>query len=108
MAGSGDFLLAATEYHKLGWAIVPTIAGQKRPAVDWKRYQKIRATTEQVAAWFSEPCDYGGIAVVLGSVSGGLWVRDFDAPGSYEKWMEDYPEYARTMPTVKTPRGAHV
>ena len=50
-----------------------------------------------------------GLAVVLGSRSGGLYARDFDEFTSYTRWAEKYPELAQELPTSQTPRpGRHV
>src|SRR5262245_60507560 len=49
-----------------------------------------------------------GLAVVLGSISGGLAVRDYDDAGAYQRWAGDHPELARRLPTVRTGRGFHV
>jgi hypothetical protein len=49
-----------------------------------------------------------GLAVVLGSASGGLACRDWDDAGAYHRWADDHPGLAATLPTVQTPRGFHV
>jgi len=46
---------------------------------------------------------------VLGSVSGGLVCRDFDAMAAFEAWAAEYPALAKELPTVETGRpGRHV
>jgi bifunctional DNA primase/polymerase-like protein len=52
--------------------------------------------------------DITGIAVVLGSASGGLACRDFDDESAYQRWATEHPKLASTLPTVQTARGAHV
>jgi hypothetical protein len=53
--------------------------------------------------------DVGGLAVVLGSASGGRnWVlccRDWDDLDAYFRWREEHPELAAILPTVVTPGG---
>ena len=49
------------------------------------------------------------MAVVLGSVSGGLVCRDFDAMEAFDAWAAEYPKFAKELPTVETGRpGRHV
>jgi hypothetical protein len=49
-----------------------------------------------------------GVAVLLGTVSGGLRVRDYDLEGAYHRWAEAHPDLAATLPTARTARGYHV
>ena len=49
-----------------------------------------------------------GLAVVLGRVSGGLAVRDFDDADAYHQWADAHPEDAKRLPTSRTGRGFHV
>lgn len=101
----------AVYYHSLGWSVVPVKDGEvKIPAVSWMRYQSERADETQLRRWFDPACGgrFTRIGIVLGPVSGRLAVRDFDIGERYDEWAEKYSEYARTLPTVRTRRGAHV
>lgn len=98
-------------YHGLGWSVVPVRNGEKKvPAVSWTPYQSDRADVAQLHRWFDP--GYGGcftrIGIVLGTISGRLAVRDFDIGARYDDWAEQYSEYSRILPTVRTKRGAHV
>jgi hypothetical protein len=98
---------AAETYASWGWSVVP-VKHDKTPAVRWKLRQTERATPQELSGWFSRIRDLGGVGIVLGAVSGHLWVRDFDDAEAYRVWAEAYPQVAATQPTVKTGRGFHV
>jgi hypothetical protein len=48
------------------------------------------------------------MAVILGPVSGDMVCRDYDLAESYERWKQEFPTLAVSLPTVKTSRGYHV
>lgn len=98
----------ALGYAARGWSIVPCIPGSKLPDAAWKQYQERRASEDEIRRWFAPGHRYEAMAVVLGGISQKTFVRDFDAPGSYEEWVDKNPEIAQVLPTVKTRRGAHV
>lgn len=58
----------AIKYQRLGWSIIPVQPKAKLPAVEWKLYQSIPATLEQIKTWFTSS-DYG-IGLVTGKRSG--------------------------------------
>ena len=96
---TGDTLLeAAIRYARLGWAIIPV--NGKASVGSWKPDQKKAADEAKLRRRFSK-ADVTGLAVVLGGVSGGLAVRDFDDAESYRKWAAANPE-STTIPTVRT------
>lgn len=100
-----DLLALAMKYASWGWSVFP-VAG-KRPLASWKRWQTERATPDELRAMFADP-RVTGIAIALGSVSGGLAVRDFDTNESYYAWCEANLEASHRLPTVRTARGWHV
>ena len=99
-------LQAALEYRRRGWSVIPMRMAEKRPAKRWRRYQKQLASDSTVRRWFKN--DELGVAVVFGSVSGGLASRDFDTMEAYDQWAAEHPDLARELPTVATHRGRHV
>lgn len=99
---------AALGYLQRRFSIIP-VTCDKTPAVrDWKQYQERCASESEVRSWFSGR-NYG-VAIILGEVSGGLGVRDFDVDGSYARWAGENPAVAQQLPTVATgrPGGHHV
>lgn len=103
-----DIIAAAMGYAARGWSVLP-VTRDKRPAVPhWKVAQDHRATPDQARDWFGRAHRTEGVGIVLGSVSGDLYVRDYDDPEHYEAWLAAHPELAATLPTAKTSRGFHV
>jgi len=100
---------AALVYAARGWSIVPIRFdnGRKRGAVRWKRFQDIAPSAKLLTKWFGTG-KYPALGVILGPVSGNLACRDFDEAGAYSAWAAAHPQLARSLPTVRTHRGAHV
>jgi len=90
---------------KFHWAIIP-VRG-KEAACRWKRYLVTAPGRRQLGGLFSI-AGVTGLAVVVGSVSDGLRVRDFDNVDSYHEWKAAHPELAISLPTSQTHRGYHV
>lgn len=99
------FVADARAYAARGWSVLP-VKG-KRAACPWRALQSRPATDADLRRWFSDT-QITGLAVICGAVSGGLCVRDFDIQAAYDRWALDHPALARSLPTVKTARGAHV
>ncbi len=103
----------ALKYRDQGLSIIPILRGTKKPALRrWERYQTAPPIERHAVNWFNDPeYDIGGLAVVLGCVSGdgaALVCRDFDVAEAYLCWKGDHPDLAATLPTVRTHRGFHV
>jgi hypothetical protein len=82
----------------------------KIPAAGWKPFQRKRQPTGWVEDQFRRP-EVWGVGVILGPVSGGIAVADFDSADAYETWKATYPWLAATLPTASTGRnggGFHV
>ena len=107
MTLSTDILKAAFGHAQRDWSVIPIRSGTKRAAGKWREYQKRRPSESELKSWFGNGSGFG-LAVVLGEVSGGLVCRDFDDTVAYEVWAAEYPDLAKTLPTVATARGRHV
>jgi hypothetical protein len=99
---------AAVQYATRGWSVLPMRANKKPAVVTWRERQRIAVKPEEVAGWFDRVSGVTGVGIVLGAVSGGLAVRDFDEADGYVKWSKAYPNLAESLPTAKTARGLHV
>ena len=71
-------------YHSLGFSVIPLTKHSKLPAIEWKKYQKERASEDQLRKWF-EGKDLN-IGLVMGAVSNSFAV-DIDG-GNAARRME--------------------
>lgn len=70
-------LQAALAWHDAGCAVIPIRAdGTKAPLISWKRYQQERPERSTVENWFRG--NPPGLAVICGSVSGGLEMLELE------------------------------
>lgn len=99
-----NVLEAALQYHKLGLSIIP-VKEDKKPLIKWEKYQKVRATEEEIRVWFDKK-NPPNVAIVTGILSN-LTVVDTDSKEATEKIQALLPE-ALTLPIAKTPKdGRH-
>jgi len=103
--GQAALLDHALAYARRGWSIIPVVG--KKSVGFWKPFQEEPADAETLRRLFARK-EVTGLAVVLGNVSGGLAVRDFDKADAYHSWAAANPGDAAKLPTVKTARGYHV
>lgn len=69
-------LQTALQYLQDGWSVIPLESRGKKPRVDWKPYQSIPATREQVNVWWKQWPD-ANVGIVTGTISD-LLVLDID------------------------------
>jgi hypothetical protein len=69
-----------------GISVLPIRAdGSKQPDLPgWRIYQQKRPSIQEIGEWFSHP--QRGLALVTGSISGGLVALDFDDPNTFAAW----------------------
>jgi archaellum biogenesis ATPase FlaH len=96
---------AALEYLRLGFHPIPCKPHDKRPAVEWKKYQEQLPTEAEVKGWFNL-WPSANVAIILG---GGAFALDLDGAEAAEKLLTDrgiiLPNDA---PRVRTANGLHV
>jgi len=101
-----QLLRDALSYLECGFSLIPVVG--KQPFVSsWKRYQSVRPPESEVRMWLAQP-RVTGIALITGTISSGLAIRDFDTSEAYANWKREHPDLAASLPTVKTKRGYHV
>lgn len=88
-----------------GFSVIPLAARGKKPALDWKEYQRRKPTDAELVKWFYRA--ERNLGIVTGGISGGLTVVDFDTVSGWENWLaEDWSRWL--IPTVTTSHGKHV
>jgi hypothetical protein len=94
-------LALARKLAREGLVIIPLLAGDKKPAVRWKRFQTERPTDAELVEWFSDR-NYVP-AIVTGELSG-ITVIDCDSRESAEAWAA-----GSSSSTIRqtTKRGMH-
>jgi putative DNA primase/helicase len=86
-----DTLTAALTWHAAGASVVQVaLDGTKRPLGNWKRYLTERATAEQIHTWFAT--GHPGLGVVMGAVSGGLEMFEFEGRAVEEGVHQQFNE----------------
>jgi len=72
-----ELFAAALAYHKQGFPVIPIAPHEKKPLVSWEKYQLVRATPEEIEAWWTNWPD-ANVGILTGTVSG-LVVIDLDS-----------------------------
>jgi hypothetical protein len=93
--GAVACLDAALNYLQLGFSVIPTRPGDKRPVVAWGDYQRRRPTRAELISWWRR-WPTSGVALVCGHVSGFV-VVDFDPRNG-----EGLPALAGRLPITPT------
>lgn len=88
---------AAVQYHRLGFSMIPIIPKEKKPLIEWKEYQRKRATIAEVEQWVLAYPDMN-LGLVTGSVSG-IAVVDIEAGGNTKNY--------EATATVRSGRGGY-
>lgn len=99
----------AKKYIEAGLSVLP-VRENKAPALhEWTPYETRRASDNEIKTMFTG-ANVFGIAVICGSISGGLEVLDFDSGGAvFPDWKEKIPpELFRKLTVEKSPHGYHV
>jgi len=91
-----------------GLCLIPIRAAEKIPHVRWRRYQAERPSEGDLRRWWGRDFVGANVAVVLGSISGNVAIRDFDDQADYDQWAEAHHSLCRSLPVARTKRGAHV
>lgn len=91
----------ALEYQKIGLSVIP-VGKEKKPFIQWQRYQKERASEDQIKLWWKQWPD-ANIGIVTGIISG-LAVIDIDTEEGKQSIQEYIPDII-TFPVAQTPSG---
>jgi len=100
-------LNTALMWHSSGIACIPILAGSKRPACPWKRWQTEMPSIARLKAWFNS--GKYGLAVITGWH--GLVVVDWDDEVAMWNWLMSLCPLSRLFPVntyrVRTRNGFH-
>ncbi|MBQ3351305.1 MAG: DUF3987 domain-containing protein [Thermoguttaceae bacterium] len=97
----------AKKYAEAGLTVIP-VKGDKTPSISsWTQYQKRRPAPAEIETMFA--ADATGVAIVCGTISGGLECLDFDDKGSaFDGWKQKIPLGLYTRLTVeRSPSGGY-
>jgi hypothetical protein len=96
-------LVTALQYlNEYGWAVFPC-GKNKKPLVEWEKYQHRRPTEKEINQWWGLSYPNANIGIVTGKLSG-LTVIDIDSEAGDEALWELLPEDFETV-QVRTPSG---
>lgn len=106
-------LQAALEYAGRGFSVIPINPDidpvekkpLKKPFIPWTPYQKRRASSDEIKAWW-EKWPTAMIGIVCGEISG-IFVIDCDSQEAYDK-IQALLLDSFLCPIAKTPRGWHL
>lgn len=85
----------ACEYAKLGWSVIPIEPRGKKPLVKWEKYQKERATEDQIKQWWTKYPN-ANIGVITGIISE-IIVIDIDSKKGEEEYIAKFNELHSTI-----------
>lgn len=88
-----DVHAAALSWHAAGASVVRVATdGTKRPFGAWAQHQKTRADERTIDGWFSH--GHPGVGIVLGAVSGGMEMLEFEGRAVHEGLVDEFTEIA--------------
>lgn len=96
----------ALSYADLNWSLIPC-KPDKRPLLQWLKYQTERAGPEEIKSWWSK-WPTANIAVITGQISG-IVAIDIDSPIGLEAYKAQFGEvHATISQTTGKPGGRHL
>lgn len=95
---------AALKYHSMGYHVIPCMVKDKRPLVEWKKYQDEPPSVEQIKTWWTKTPS-ANVAIVLGR---GKFAVDLDGEGAGGLLKTKGIELPKDAPVSKTGSGYHV
>jgi len=98
-------LTASLDYADSGISVIPLMRRDKKPAIEWRPFQRQRASPDQLTGWFNS--GVLNVGIVGGAISGDLTIIDFDSHDAYDWWI-DLDMERWLLPCVTTAHGKHV
>ena len=85
----------ACDYIKLRWSVIPIEPGGKKPLIKWEKYQKERATEDQIKKWWTKYPN-ANIGIITGVISDVI-VIDIDSKKGDEEYIAKFNELHNTI-----------
>jgi len=101
-----NLLMAALQYLKEGYSVIPCKPEDKVAAVEWKPYQDRLPTVEEVRDWWTT-WPTANIAIVTGKLSG-VTVIDVDGKEGAQSFFEHLQGGIPQTRIHSTPKGKHL
>ena len=86
---------------KFNFSVIPIKPKDKKPLIKWEKFQKVKATRDQLKEWWEKWPD-ANIGLITGEVSN-LAVIDIDTAEGFDAIQDYLPD--RLFPVVDTPSG---
>ena len=96
-------LQAALQYQKAGFSVIP-VKPNKKPYIKWQKYQKEKASENQIKKWWQRWPE-ANPAIVTGEISG-VDVVDVDNEAGW-KALNEFLIDSLITPISKTPAGGY-
>lgn len=90
-------LQAALQYRNYGWNVIQLKPKSKEAAVEWKRYQKEKATENELYNWFGN--NGNNIGIVTGRISR-IFAIDIDGYEAYTYFMGTVGKLCDRLPNL--------
>ena len=101
-----DFCKTALSYRERGYLVIPIIPKEKKPLVDWKKFQTKKMSNSQIMEWWETWPD-ANLGIITGAKSG-VVVIDCDSSDSVRQINKILRGYdLSSIPQVKTGKGVH-
>jgi hypothetical protein len=99
-----SILDTAISYRRRGFSVIPIKPKDKKPLIQWERYQTEAPSEEQIREWFSQWSD-ANLGLVTGAISDCI-VVDLDSEEAKEKLKSVIGDYdLATVPRSRTGKG---
>ena len=90
-----DLVTYACSYIKLGWSVIPIEPRGKKPLIKWEKYQKEKATEDQIKKWWVKYPN-ANIGIITGTISE-IIVIDIDSAKGQEEYTVKLGELHNTI-----------
>ena len=105
MTTKNTLLQSALWYRRQGFSVIPQ-GGDKKPLINWTKYQEEYPTEKEIEQWWTEYPD-AMIAIVTGKISG-ITVIDIDSRKGLDIMLDLLPDKFSTPVVISPSGGKHL